>query len=378
MSIDKWRARVVEWRHIAYRAKVKYFYETGAHGWLRDMLWPLATQSSGLREIHHHEKPLFDGFPENNIGDDFARESFAANSRKWSAHPDIIYEAEGDILIEPGHSLAIIDRRHFVESTRGSAHKIMTPPISAKWRGHLASTRPVPSLIHFDGFLGTNLFHFVADALNPYLMMQATGLVDMAQPLLIHRQVHDVPYVRELLRLPCFDEVEWLVQEADQFVVTRRMFKGVASYAQFHKSYALLAHMVDKRPHRRIFLDRRPMVQRRLTNMDQIAPILARHGFETVFAEDLTYPEQAALFAQASHVVGLHGAGLTNLLFCNLPNTRVLELTSRGLMNPHFYWMCNVLGIEQYDVIAGTDFDINWNYHIDAKKFEERLLVLVE
>ena len=31
------------------------------------------------------------------------------------------------------------------------------------------------------------------------------------------------------------------------------------------------------------------------------------------------------LFAEASHVVGLHGAGLTNLLFAH-PSTRVLEI----------------------------------------------------
>lgn len=373
----EWRDQLVGWRHIAYRAKVKYVHETRPLAWLRDFLWPLATEAQGLSAIHHHEEPLFDGFPFTEIGDPVARASITANSRKWSVHADAIYQANGDILIEPGHALAVLDRRFLVEPTRGSAHKILVPPLSAKWRGRAGSATVLPSIIHFDGFLGTNLFHFIADGLNPYLMMRESGLVDMAQPLLIHRQVHSVPYVRELLRLPCFDGAKWKIQEQGEYVATRRMTKGVASFAQFRKSYDLMAGMVEKTPHRRIFLDRRPVVQRRLTNMDEIAPILARHGFETIFAEDLSYRNQAALFAQTSHLVGLHGAGLTNLLFCDLPRTRVLELTSKGLMNPHFYWMSNILSVGRYDVLAGTDFDIDWNYRIDPARFEGRLRAMI-
>ena len=371
MDKTSWRDRLLEWRHIAYRAKVKYFYETEVHSWLRRKLWPLATKKDGVADLYRHAEPVFDGFSFEDIGDPFARESIEENSRKWSIHPDVIYEYAGDILIEPRWSLGMIARRHFIEQTRGGAHKIMTPPFSAKWRGRAATK--LPSLIHFDGFLGTNLFHFFSDALNPFLMMRDSGVFDMDQPVLINHQVYRQPYVQKLLHLPCFDDVTWKVQERGEFVTTRRMIKGEASFAQFNASYAVLAKMVEKKPHRRIFLDRRPKVQRRLINMSDIAPILAQHGFETIFAEDLPYLEQAQLFAEASHVVGLHGAGLTNLLFCDLSRTRVLEITSKGLMNPHFYWMTKVIGIEYYDVLSGSDFDINWNYSINPERFGERI-----
>jgi capsular polysaccharide biosynthesis protein len=39
----------------------------------------------------------------------------------------------------------------------------------------------------------------------------------------------------------------------------------------------------------------------------------------------LPFAEQVAAFAGASHVVGVHGAGMTNAVFCS-PGTAVLEI----------------------------------------------------
>jgi hypothetical protein len=376
--MKSWRTCFMEWRHIAYRAKVKYFYNTKAHGWFRNKLWPLATKESGQTVRYCNAEPEFDEFEFDDITDDVARGYVVNNTRKWSAcHPDVIYDCTGNILIEPRRSLAVIDRKYFIEPTRGGAHAIMTPPISMKLHGATRSDCHLPTVIHFDGFLRTNLFHFMMDAMNPFLMMRASELIDFTQPMLINRQVYDRAYVRELLKLPCFEGVNWKVQEPGEYVATTRLIKGQASFAQFSRTYDELATMVDKQPHRRVFLDRRPAVQRRLINMDEIGQVLADHGFETVFAEDLSYLDQAALFAQTSHIVGLHGAGLTNLLFCDLPNTRLLELNSKTFLNPHFFWMTNVLGVQYHDIIAGSDLDINWNYSIDPQAFDAHVKVLV-
>ena len=64
---------------------------------------------------------------------------------------------------------------------------------------------------------------------------------------------------------------------------------------------------------------------RGIDNADAVAKFLKDRDFEEVFAEQLSVPEQAALFASASFIVAPHGAGLTNLTFCQ-PGTRVVEL----------------------------------------------------
>jgi capsular polysaccharide biosynthesis protein len=52
--------------------------------------------------------------------------------------------------------------------------------------------------------------------------------------------------------------------------------------------------------------------------------LLAAHGFTILLASQMSYAEQAAAFAAASHVIGAHGAGLTYIALCR-PGTYVLE-----------------------------------------------------
>ena len=57
-------------------------------------------------------------------------------------------------------------------------------------------------------------------------------------------------------------------------------------------------------------------------NEDECASVLTRHGFRFVHPETLSFDEETKLFASAEIVVGLHGAGLANLLFCPSPECR--------------------------------------------------------
>jgi capsular polysaccharide biosynthesis protein len=51
----------------------------------------------------------------------------------------------------------------------------------------------------------------------------------------------------------------------------------------------------------------------------------AKYGLETFFLEDLSQFDQITLFKSAEVIVGIHGAGLTNILWCKA-NTRVFEI----------------------------------------------------
>lgn len=55
--------------------------------------------------------------------------------------------------------------------------------------------------------------------------------------------------------------------------------------------------------------------------------------------------EQIQLFANAEIVIGPHGAGMANILFCD-PGTKVVELFSRDMRN---YCMLNIAEIVGLD-----------------------------
>ena len=68
---------------------------------------------------------------------------------------------------------------------------------------------------------------------------------------------------------------------------------------------------------RRLYVSRRSQSEdrQRLRNDEEVAADLARHGFETVMPEELTFLQQVSLFSDAEIVVAPHGAGLANCVF---------------------------------------------------------------
>ena len=64
---------------------------------------------------------------------------------------------------------------------------------------------------------------------------------------------------------------------------------------------------------------------RRIINEDEVKDFLIKKGFSIITLSQLSFEDQVNLFFNASHIIGLHGAGFANLTFCDR-NTFVLEL----------------------------------------------------
>ena len=75
----------------------------------------------------------------------------------------------------------------------------------------------------------------------------------------------------------------------------------------------------------RIYISRKNAVKRHLTNEEEFLALLKKHKFRKICLEKMSIREQVELFRTASHVIGAHGAGLTNVLF-SPPNLKILEI----------------------------------------------------
>jgi capsular polysaccharide biosynthesis protein len=75
----------------------------------------------------------------------------------------------------------------------------------------------------------------------------------------------------------------------------------------------------------RIYISRRAAGRRRIINEGEIIPLLNSFGFQTIYAEELSFQDQVKVMSRARYVVSNHGAGLTNMLFMK-DGARVLEL----------------------------------------------------
>ncbi len=98
-----------------------------------------------------------------------------------------------------------------------------------------------------------------------------------------------------------------------------------------------------RKSHHRFYISRRKAAFRRIVNESEITSLLEVNGFETVLCEDLSLAEQVRLFTKATAIIGGHGAGLTNLIYC-MPDSFVGEIHPDGVP-PAYLVMSQQLGM---------------------------------
>ncbi len=98
---------------------------------------------------------------------------------------------------------------------------------------------------------------------------------------------------------------------------------------------------------KRIYINRNQAPYRKTLNNQAVIQLLEKYGFQSLCLESLSVIEQAAYLNQAEIVVAPHGAGLTNLTFCQ-PGTPVIEILSPGYITPLYWFLSNICGLEHY------------------------------
>jgi hypothetical protein len=136
-----------------------------------------------------------------------------------------------------------------------------------------------------------------------------------------------------------------------------------------------LTTSVGARTPKKIYISRAKARKRKLAPEmeEELTLLLGSAGFEKVCLEDLPWPEQVRLLAGAESIVGMHGAGLANLLFTRA--NALLEFHNPLEARPYFAVMARELDI-RYAYIIGAlngnspDFD---NITINLQKVDEWL-----
>jgi hypothetical protein len=108
---------------------------------------------------------------------------------------------------------------------------------------------------------------------------------------------------------------------------------------------------------RRLFVSRRDATSRRLANEGEVFAALEPLGFELILPGRLPLAEQLRSFAEASVVVGPHGAGLVSLLAAT--DAVVVEMFDPRYVNPCYYAVAEALECPYWFVMgapAGDDF----------------------
>ncbi len=102
---------------------------------------------------------------------------------------------------------------------------------------------------------------------------------------------------------------------------------------------------------RRIYISRSTARWRRVVNEAEVLAFLQPLGFVSVQMETLSLAEQMALMQGAEAVIGIHGAGLTNIAFCQ-PQTTVIEIFPSNAVLPYFWTIAQVAELNYFPLVA--------------------------
>jgi capsular polysaccharide biosynthesis protein len=105
----------------------------------------------------------------------------------------------------------------------------------------------------------------------------------------------------------------------------------------------------------RLYISRSRAAKRKFTIQAEniVRSILESRGFQPICLEDLPWAEQARLASSAEFIVGLHGAGLTNILFAR--GGRLLEFQNPLEARPYFALMARELNMKYAYILGNLD-----------------------
>lgn len=155
-----------------------------------------------------------------------------------------------------------------------------------------------------------------------------------------------------LLGLDTVDRME--VSFTVKYFCTRALYStflnGISghevSFAADHTRQCLKAAVsLSRRGRRRLYVARTDTPNRPLRNQEEVAALLRTRGFDVIRPGDYSLREQIVLFDSASVVVGVHGAGMTNIGFCRA-GTKVLEIVPRTYLNACMAVMAQTHGMD--------------------------------
>jgi hypothetical protein len=176
---------------------------------------------------------------------------------------------------------------------------------------------------------GDNFHHFLAEVVP--LVIYGQKFFGEHVPMLVPAYYFKQPYIEPYLRLL---KVNWVTFESREQVVVKDLivFKNL-SIAHFNPQLLdqirlRLAPRTESPPWRKVFVSRAKARFRKVIEEESYYPLLKEKGFEILSLEDYPVQDQIRIFSETKFLVGMHGEGLTNMVF--MPKGgKVMELRAK-------------------------------------------------
>jgi len=224
-------------------------------------------------------------------------------------------------------------------------------------------------------------FHWLTDAM-PRLM--ASKRIQNSYPVLLPDSYRDQVYIQQSLQL--VGSAVTYYNPKRKLAVKKLLLPSLtADTGNYNKEIinelrASLLRNFPQTGHRKIFISRKKAAKRKIINEQEVINLLKFFDYEIHCFEDYSFLKQVEIMSQSGSLVGLHGSGLTNMLFMREMG-RVLELRLQGdSHNNCFFSLASDLGHDYYYQLSDSDNadTFSANISVDLVELQKNLSLMTQ
>lgn len=231
-------------------------------------------------------------------------------------------------------------------------------------------------------------FHWFADLLQRVEYLIQNNYIDIKNhpPILLSENYLDKDYIIEILRDL---NLKYLILNSQKIYKIKKLYTTTHASPSGNYDEVLIKSLSNRlktiyletksEPQNnqitKIWISRELAEKRKLANKSEVYEILEKYNFEIIKFEDIKIQDQFKIVNKAEILSGLHGAGLTNMLFLN-KKSKVIEVRgNRDVNNNCFYSLASALNLDYYYFLSEVENEDYYgsNYYIDPLKFEKFL-----
>lgn len=204
--------------------------------------------------------------------------------------------------------------------------------------------------------ISAEYFHWFTDALSRLKAIESTYsdviMLKSNFPVILpeyYREKHYISYsLKKMGYTPFFYDPKKRLQVKKLLSCTHAAPMGNYNSILIEEIHKSLSLKKTNTTLRKIYISRAKANKRKVLNENQVIDALKRYGYEIHAFEDYNFVQQLEIMAETKTLIGLHGAGLTNMMFMN-KGGQVLELRNEGDSHNNCYFaMASSLSHDYY------------------------------
>ncbi len=171
----------------------------------------------------------------------------------------------------------------------------------------------------------SNYAHFLIDSLSRIHLLKKSGKFDEVDKFLVPSIRYD--FQEDALKLLGITRDKIIEGDKVPHIQAKKLIASTAPrhtaliipswVCEFYRDEYLKPELLKDFDAPYIYIKRSDSGIRNVLNEAEVEEMLSKYGFKFYELRDLSFIEKVSLFAKAKVVVSVHGAGLTNIMFCS-------------------------------------------------------------